>query len=176
MDSPSTNLGSIYRLPVIGTLWYYFVYSGLRASLGLVMRLQRFRRVESGRCTFWAPEERLQTVFKALDFLQLHDKQMFQCLVEQRRFLYYSDGPWQRVIRLYPIHKRFFEWGPEALAAFFVQCILWSEANPGGNPYRLAERGAANVRAVPKRVIEWMNRQPIPAAFVETYQAGQEGA
>jgi len=161
----------VYAWPVVGTLAYRAVYGLLRATLVPVMRLQHFKRLQRGTFVLWAPPDRIEIAVKALEFLETHDERTFRKLTRRPKvIMYFSEQVWQRVLALHPIHKRYFEWGAEAVAAFLVQSVLMDEANPRTNPYRLSKPKLAAVNAVPEKVFDWMRSRPIPPEFMEAYR------
>jgi hypothetical protein len=162
----------LYQLPLIGNLAYYTSYLLLRLTVtSFVMRITGFQRIKYGNCIFFVPKTHKETIWGGIKFLKTHDEEMFSRLTKRKRLIfYYSQGAWQRVMNLFPIHETFIKWGPEGVAVFFVQSLFINDASPPGNPYTVNNQRRAALQAVPQRVVEWMSRRPIGREFAEAYR------
>ena len=169
-------LNQIAQVPIVGDLFYYayyvaawFIISPAVAILGGLERL-RF-----GSSVFWIPKQQAQTVREGVELLRGRDPEMFSRLTNKQRLIVYYIPPEARGDRksdrrVFLMHSRFIEWGPEGVACFIAQSLMLAAAVHHYNQCRLSEQESAALKSVSRNMAEWLTKHSFNPGLISPYQ------
>jgi hypothetical protein len=165
----------ILRAPIIGEFLFY------TASLFIALvwvpvlaTLCRGQRLKFGRSVFWIPRQKVQVVSDGVALLRSRDPEMFFLLTTGRRLvIYYFDGPKlhrKSGHRLFFMHSKFVDWGPQGVACFVVQSLMLAPAMLPINQNRLVERGTASPKSISRNMAEWLSSHSFHPRLISSYR------
>jgi hypothetical protein len=165
----------ILRAPIIGGFIFYAVYLFTAMIwVPVFASLCGGQRLKFGRSVFWIPRQKAQVVRDGLALLRSRDPEMFFWLTRRHRLvIYYFDGPkWHRKSghRLFFMHSKFVDWGPQGVACFVVQSLMLAAAALQINQSKLVERGTASPKSISRDMAEWLSRHAFHPKLISTYR------
>lgn len=158
-------------MPIFGSVAFYIVYLIGMVLIPLVSKLSGYQKLKFGSSIVWTPKNRREAIIDGLDYLREIDKQMYNCITADGRFVFfYTAGKYSNFGgRYYGLEEQVVRWGREGVAAFLVQSILMFKVSPSRNKVRLKQFELTALQCVPQRVLEWMREHSFPANFIEAY-------
>jgi hypothetical protein len=166
-------LNQIYQVPFFGDSLCYVSYAITRLIIPLAAWLSGGQRVKCGTSIFWIPRSAKKGVLDGVELLHTKDPEMFLRLTTQQRLIivytHNTSSP-NNGTRIYGLHKRFIEMGPEGIACFLVQSIFFYEASPSVNQCRLNDRELAAIKVAPRKTLEWMSQHSFHPGLINTYR------
>src|SRR3974390_782455 len=165
----------ILRAPVIGDFLIYTV-SLFTAVIWVpvLASLCGGQRLKFGRSVFWIPRQKAQVVRDGVALLRSRDPEMFFCLTNRQRLVIYSiEGPNSRLKpshRLFLMHSKFVDWGPQGVACFAAQSVMLAAAEPHMNPNNLEGRGTASPKSISRNMAEWLNGHSFHPWLISSYR------
>lgn len=151
----------VLRLPVVGDFIYYTGYLLTLVLWGPVLSpLYGGQRLKFGGSVFWMPRQKAQVVCDGVALLRSRDPEMFFRLTSKQRLIIYNfEGPkLQRKSghRLFFMHSKFVDWGPQGVACFIVQSLMTAAAVQRINRNRLNEQEEASLRSISRNMADWL--------------------
>ncbi len=67
------------------------------------------------------------------------------------------------------LHEEYIKMGPESVALFIVQSLLFCVAAPSVNQCMLKARELAAIKVVPRRTLEWMCQHSFHPGLINSY-------
>jgi hypothetical protein len=174
MKNPIKNVVMwIYGIPVFGDLICKANLSITRLLIPLLYSISGCKRLKFNNCIIWTPKNRRQSIMDGIEFLQVHDPELFSCLTtKQRLIFFYSNIPTAKSGgRFYGIDEGFIKWGSEGIATSIVESFFLFKASHGIVRVRFNERDRAAIKAVPQTVLDWMHKHSIRANLIDAYRS-----
>jgi hypothetical protein len=166
-------LMAIYQVPILGDGLCFVGYAVTLAMIPITYRLSRGTRTPCGTSVFWMPRGKERPILAGIECLRDRDADLFSKLSGEARLIFVYAGNTKTPnngTRLYCIHERFIEMGPEGVALFLAQSLFFHEASPSWNQCRLSESQEAAVRAAPRRALVWMSQHSFYPGLVDSYR------
>jgi hypothetical protein len=164
----------IQRLPVIGDLVSYAVYWFCLVLCYVFAALAYGQRLKFGTSLFLIPKGKAQVVRDGIELLRGRDSEMFSRLTSsQQLVIYYFEGKkFDRTSshRLFFMHSKFVDMGPEGVACFTVQSLMVAAAAPRVNQHRLDEREEAALKSVSRNMAEWLSKHSFNPVLINAYK------
>jgi hypothetical protein len=162
------------RAPLIGDFLFYVVsFFTTVIWVPVLAALCGSQRLKFGRSVFWIPRQKAQVVRDGVTLLQSRDPEMFFWLTKRQRLVInYFDGPRlhrKSGHRLFFMHSKFVDWGPQGVACFAVQSLMLAANALQTNPNNLDERGASP-KSVSRNMTEWLNGHSFHPRLISSYR------
>jgi hypothetical protein len=166
----------IARIPIIGDLIVYTLYILMRLITPFHFWVSGGQRLKYGKCIIWTPKNRKQAILDGIEFLRIHDSEMFLCLTtKQQLMIFYSETSSKNSGgRIYALQEQYIKWGPEGIATSMVIALFMYRASRKINRFRLNNDERAALQAVPQMVLEWMYKHSIQAKLIDAYRRSSE--
>jgi hypothetical protein len=139
----------------------------------IVSRISGWIRLSCGTSVFWIPRDKKQAILDGIECLRMRDAELFSKLSEGAQLIFCYAGSTKTAnngTRLYGIHDRYIQIGPEGIALFVVQSLFCYEASPSFNQCRRTESQAAAVRAAPWKTLDWMCKHSFNQGLIDSYR------
>jgi hypothetical protein len=171
----SRILIAIYRVPIIGDLLCYTVFVLFFLIIGpLVTWVSGGQRLRFGTSVFWMPKQKAQVIRDGVELLRSRDPEMFSRLTsKQRLIIYYTEDSSvskKADSRVFGMHKRFIELGPEAVACFIAQSLMLAAATPRLNQCRRSAQECAALKSVSRNMADWLSKHSFNSGLIIPYQ------
>ncbi len=164
----------ILPLPIIGDLLYYANYAFVLVWGAVAATICGWQRLKFGTSVFWIPKQNAQMIRKGVELLRIRDPEMFSRLTSERRLIiYYFEGSEffrKSSHRLFFMHARFVEIGPEGVACFIVQSLMMAAAVRRVNQRRLDDQEKAALKPVSRNMVEWLREHSFNPELISAYQ------
>jgi hypothetical protein len=163
------------RAPLIGDFLFYSVSFVIAVIWVPVLALLcGGQRLKFGRSVFWIPRQRAEVVRDGVALLQSRDPEMFYWLTKRQRLvIYYFEGSKlhrKSSHRLFYMHSRFVDWGPQGVACFAVQSLMLAAATLQTNQNNLDERRTASPKSISRNMSEWLNNHSFHPQLISSYR------
>lgn len=149
------------------------IYLSARLALP-ALRLNGYCRERFGKCSIWAPPEKLDQLRKGVEYPRTADLFLFERLTSQRRilFMYHKDRH-ARCGNLFTICDEFMLWREVGVASRIVGALLLLDEEENE---ALWDRNAGKRagRRVVEKTYDWMSKHSLPQGLVEQYRARAE--
>jgi hypothetical protein len=138
----------------------------------LAVRLAGLRQIPLGTSVIWTPQNKRQIILDGIECLRKHDAKMFLHLTTKSHlFIYYTGNI--NLTNLYGylfgLREGIIKQGAEGVAYFIVQSLLVSDAHPSINQHRKNDITYNNLRAVPRKTMEWMQQHSFDPQIIKSY-------
>ncbi len=165
----------ILRLPVIGDLIFFSIYFfNARMLCPLVATLTGGQRLKFGTSVFWIPKEKVQMVRDGVELLRSRDPEMFSRLTSSQQLIiwYFKGQKFSRMSshRLFFMHSKFVDMGPEGVACFIVQSLMVAAAVRRVNQHRLDDREKSALKSVSRNMTDWLSKHGFQPGLIGAYQ------
>jgi len=163
------------RAPLIGDFLFYTV-SFLTAVIWVpvLASLCGGQRLKFGRSVFWIPRQKAQVVRDGVALLQNRDPEMFYWLTKRQRLvIYYFEGSKlhrKSGHRLFFMHSKFVDWGPQGVACFAVQSLMLAAVALQINPNKSDERETASPKSISRNMAEWLGGHSFHPWLISSYR------
>jgi hypothetical protein len=164
----------IYQLPIIGDLLCYAVFVLFFLIIGPVVWLSGGQRLRFGTSVIWIPKKEAQIIIEGVELLRSRDPEMFiRLTTKQRLIIYYTQDA--SVIkkassRVFALHSKFVELGPECVACIIAQSLMLAAAAPHINQCRLNDQERAALKSVSRNMVEWLSKHSFHPGLISPYQ------
>jgi hypothetical protein len=132
------------------------------------------QRLKFGKSVFWIPRQKAQVIRDGVALLQGRDPEMFFWFTKKQRLvIYYFDGPKSHrksSHRLFYMHSKFVDWGPQGVACFAVQSMMLAAAAPQISQNKSNEWDTALPKSVSRNMAEWLNSHSFHPRLISSYR------
>jgi hypothetical protein len=167
---------SIWKLPVVGDLFYYvFFVIGWYFICPAAAKISGCQRLKFGTSIFWIPKQKVQAIRDGVELLRSHDSEMyFRLTTKQHLVIYYSPpyakGNRKTNHRFFLIPDKFIEIGPEGVACLIAESLMLAVSVHRINQYRLDSQERAAVKLVSRNMMEWLSKHSFHPNLISAYQ------
>lgn len=166
----------IFRTPVIGDFLYfvfYFIAWFIISPLAAI--LSGCQKLKYGSSVFWMPKQKVQIVTEGVELLRNRDPEMFSRLTsKQRLIIFYAppQAPLDRKSnhRVFLMHDKFIQFGPEGVACFIVQSLTIAAAVHRVNQHKLDAQERVALKAVSRNMVDWLTKHSFHQNLIDAYQ------